>query len=172
MQARSSTFFEGRSRGRRRRARGRTGRRSRGRRRRERRPAAAPIAPQRRPRRHRQRLTAENIAISEKCRGSTGQTSFSVKKKRYSPRRDGDGASTKKKGVRRREGTPTVASFRRHKGSSSSDSVRSPRCGATPAPQGAFLQQVRTKPSLWRRFGATRAVPAANPYVTIAVASF
>ena len=48
---------------------------------------------------------------------------------------------------------------------------RKRRCGVFLAPKGAFPLQVRTKPLLWRRFGATRRVSAATPYETPAVAS-
>ncbi len=49
---------------------------------------------------------------------------------------------------------------------------RNPRCGAVLAPQGAFPQQVRTKPSLWRQPGAIGPVLTASAYEAPAVAPF
>ena len=60
---------------------------------------------------------------------------------------------------------------RRHRGDSGSKCCGNLCCGAVLAPQGLFPQQLRTKSPLWRRFGATRPVPAVTPYEVAAVAS-
>ena len=64
-----------------------------------------------------------------------------------------------------------VAPFWRPKARFRSKCVRSSRCGAVLAPEGSFPQQVRTKPSLWRRSGARGCVIAATAAETPAVAS-
>ena len=69
-------------------------------------------------------------------------------------------------------GEALVAPFWRHKGRFGSKCVRRRCCGAVLAPQGSFPQRPRTKPSLWRLPGATRAVLAASTYETPAAAPF
>ena len=64
---------------------------------------------------------------------------------------EGEGPLTRRKRPRRREGNAAAASFWRQKARSHCKCVRNPCCGAVLAPQGAFPQQLRTKPPLWRR---------------------
>ena len=63
------------------------------------------------------------------------------------------------------------ASFSRRKGTFVRDCRGNPSFGAVSSPEGAFAQEVRTKPLLWRHLLARRRIYAAAEYVAFAPAS-
>ena len=69
-------------------------------------------------------------------------------------------------------GVGLPASFWRRKAGSCSGCVRDRRCGVIFSPEGGLWQQVRTEPSLRRRFLAGRRICAAVAYGTLPSASF